>query len=104
MDKKIFIIQLIGILSIIIIHPAFAQTASGLTDLTGKAIGAGVAFGLAALGAGIAIGGGGAAAIATVGERPDRPEVRTFALIVVALGEAVAIYGIAMAVLILGSH
>ncbi|MFP3132978.1 MAG: ATPase [Nitrososphaeria archaeon] len=69
----------------------------------GNTVGAGIAFGLAALGAGIAIGGAGAAATAAVAEHPERPEVRTFSLIMVALGEAVAIYGIVIAILIL-SH
>lgn len=69
--------------------------------LTLSQLGAGIAFGLAALGAGIAIGGAGAAAVAAVSEHPERPEIRSFALIMVALGEAVAIYGIVMAILIL---
>mgnify|MGYP001772660284 CR=1 FL=1 len=67
----------------------------------GATLGAGIAFGLAALGAGIAIGGAGAAATAAVAEHPERPEVRSFSLIMVALGEAVAIYGIVIAILIL---
>ncbi len=69
--------------------------------LTLSQLGAGIAFGLAALGAGIAIGGAGSAAVAAVAEHPERPEIRSFALIMVALGEAVAIYGIVMAILIL---
>jgi len=50
---------------------------------------------------GIAIGGAGAAATAAVAEHPERPEVRSFSLIMVALGEAVAIYGIVLGILIL---
>ena len=74
-----------------------------ITDKGLGSLGAGIAFGLAALGAGIAISGAGAAAVAAVGEHPDKPEIRTFALIMVALGEAVAIYGIVMAILIMSS-
>jgi len=74
-----------------------------ITDKGFGTLGAGIAFGLAALGAGIAISGAGAAAVAAVGEHPDKPEIRTFALIMVALGEAVAIYGIVMAILIMSS-
>jgi F0F1-type ATP synthase membrane subunit c/vacuolar-type H+-ATPase subunit K len=62
-------------------------------------IGAGVAFGLAALGAGIAIGGVGAAGLAAITERP---ELRSQALVFTALGEAIAIYGIVVAIIILG--
>ncbi|HEX2407484.1 MAG TPA: ATP synthase subunit C [Nitrososphaeraceae archaeon] len=74
---------------------AYAQEAqSGL-----KFVGAGLAFGLAALGAGVAIGGVGAAGLAVISERPD---LRSQALVFTALGEAVAIYGIVMAIIILG--
>ena len=65
-----------------------------------KFIGAGVAFGLAAFGAGYGVGQSGAAAIAAVTEKA---EVRTTALIFVELAEAIAIYGFAIAILILGS-
>ena len=64
-----------------------------------KFIGAGVAFGLAALGAGVAIGGVGAAGLAAITEKP---ELRSQALVFTALGEAVAIYGIVVAIIILG--
>ena len=72
--------------------------ASG-TDGSMKFVGAGLAFGLAALGAGVAIGGVGAAGLAVISERPD---LRSQALVFTALGEAVAIYGIVMAIIILG--
>ena len=64
-----------------------------------KFLAAGVAFGLAALGAAFGVGQSGAAAIAAVTEKS---EVRTTALIFVVLAEAIAIYGFAMAILILG--
>ncbi len=64
-----------------------------------KFIGAGVAFGLAALGAGVAIGGVGAAGLAAITEKP---ELRSQALVFTALGEAIAIYGIVVAIIILG--
>ena len=74
-----------------------AQT--GGTDGSLKFVGAGLAFGLAALGAGVAIGGVGAAGLAVISERPD---LRSQALVFTALAEAVAIYGIVMAIIILG--
>jgi V/A-type H+-transporting ATPase subunit K len=64
-----------------------------------KFLAAGIAFGLAAAGAGYGLGQSGAAAIAAVVEKP---EVRTTALIFVALAEAIAIYGFVMAIIILG--
>jgi V/A-type H+/Na+-transporting ATPase subunit K len=60
---------------------------------------AGIAFGLAALGAGVGVGTSGSAAIAAVTEKA---EVRTTALIFVVLAEAIAIYGFAIAFIILG--
>jgi V/A-type H+-transporting ATPase subunit K len=60
---------------------------------------AGLAFGLAALGAGVGVGTSGSAAIAAVTEKS---EVRTTALIFVVLAEAIAIYGFAIAFIILG--
>ncbi|HEV2139086.1 MAG TPA: ATP synthase subunit C [Nitrososphaerales archaeon] len=65
-----------------------------------KFIAAGIAFGLAALGAGIGVGTSGSAAIAAVTEKA---EVRTTALIFVVLAEAIAIYGFAIAFVILGT-
>jgi|SRR5678810_969144 V/A-type H+-transporting ATPase subunit K len=76
-----------------------AQEAAASASGSMKFIGAGVAFGLAALGAGIAIGGVGAAGLAAITERP---ELRSQALVFTALGEAIAIYGIVVAIIILG--
>jgi V/A-type H+/Na+-transporting ATPase subunit K len=82
---------------------AFAQTTTTTTtaasDVGNKLLAAGIAFGLAAAGAGYGLGQSGAAAIAAVVEKP---EVRTTALIFVALAEAIAIYGFVMAIIILG--
>ena len=83
-----------------LIHNAYAQEeATATAGGSMKFIGAGVAFGLAALGAGIAIGGVGAAGLAAITERP---ELRSQALVFTALGEAIAIYGIVVAIIILG--
>jgi V/A-type H+-transporting ATPase subunit K len=83
-----------------LINNAYAQEeATAAAGGSLKFIGAGVAFGLAALGAGIAIGGVGAAGLAAITERP---ELRSQALVFTALGEAIAIYGIVVAIIILG--
>ena len=78
---------------------AIAQTSGGSTSGGEKFLAAGIAFGLAALGAGIGVGTSGSAAIAAVTEKA---EVRTTALIFVVLAEAIAIYGFAIAFVILG--
>jgi V/A-type H+/Na+-transporting ATPase subunit K len=80
-------------------NEAVAQEAQSSASAGMKFVGAGLAFGLAALGAGVAIGGVGAAGLAVISERP---ELRSQALVFTALGEAVAIYGIVMAIIILG--
>ena len=82
-----------------LINNAYAQEEATAAGGSLKFIGAGVAFGLAALGAGIAIGGVGAAGLAAITERP---ELRSQALVFTALGEAIAIYGIVVAIIILG--
>ncbi len=82
-------------------HPAFAQTSTGslLSDLGSKVIAGAIAFGLAAIAAGYAVGRAGSAGLAATAEKS---EMRTFALIITSLGEAIAIYGLVMAILILG--
>ncbi len=75
-------------------------TTAASSSAGNKFLGAGIAFGLAAFGAGYGVGQSGAAAIAAVTEKA---EVRTTALIFVVLAEAIAIYGFAIAILILGS-
>jgi len=64
-----------------------------------KALAAGLAFGLATFGAGIAVG---RAAAATIAATAEKAEMKTIGIIMTALGEALAIYGIVMSILILG--
>lgn len=78
--------------------PVYALT-PGAAGNGQQFLAAGIAFGLAALGAGIGVGTSGSAAIAAVTEKA---EVRTTALIFVVLAEAIAIYGFAIAFIILG--
>jgi V/A-type H+-transporting ATPase subunit K len=103
----IFLIAGLCVLFAATLPAVVAQTSSTTTTTTSttssnagnKFLAAGIAFGLAAFGAGYGVGQSGAAAIAAVTEKA---EVRTTALIFVVLAEAIAIYGFAIAILILG--
>ena len=64
----------------------------------GAMVGAGLAVGLAGVGAGIAVGLAAAAAISALVEKPEE---RVWYLIFVALGEAIAIYGLLISLLII---
>lgn len=100
-------LALIAFAFVFVSNPVVAQTVSSSTTSTtaatsssgDKFLAAGIAFGLAALGAGFGVGTSGSAAIAAVTEKA---EVRTTALIFVVLAEAIAIYGFAIAFIILG--
>ncbi len=70
---------------------------SGPYDKLGIAIGAGIAVGLATLAAGFAISSAGTAAISALAEKPET-FFRSF--LVVALAEALAIYGLIMGILL----
>jgi V/A-type H+-transporting ATPase subunit K len=76
------------------------QTSTTNTVDTGAAfLGAAIAVAASAVGAGIAVAYTGSAALATVSEQPD---LFGRAMVVVGLAEGVAIYGLIVAVLILG--
>ncbi|MCH8914513.1 MAG: ATPase [Thaumarchaeota archaeon] len=91
---------------------AIALVAAGLTDVayaqeqgTGgmsdgsKFIGAGIAFGVAAGGAGVGLGQVGAAGLAVISENPA---LQSKVFIFVGMVESIAIYGIVMMFIILG--
>ena len=79
---------------------AYAQsTAAAPSDSSFKFLAAGLAFGLAALGAGIGLGfvtTGGLAAIS------ENPKMQSSVFIIVGMVESIAIYGIVMMFIILG--
>ncbi len=80
------------------VTPIQAQTTtSGPYDRIGIALGAGIAVGLSALAAGFAISAVGSAAVSALAEKPDT-FFRSF--LVVALAEALAIYGLIMGILL----
>jgi V/A-type H+/Na+-transporting ATPase subunit K len=79
---------------------AFAQSevTGGMSDGS-KLIGAGLAFGLAAGGAGVGLGQVGAAGLAVISENPA---LQSKVFIFVGMVESIAIYGIVMMFIILG--
>ena len=81
------------------VEQAFAQ--EGGADVAGssKLLGAGLAFGLAAAGAGIGLGFVGAAGLAAIS---DNPKMQSRVFIFVGMVESIAIYGIVMMFIILG--
>ena len=80
--------------------PAATQPSTSTVDSGAAFIGAAIAVAASAIGAGIAVAYTGSAALATVSEQP---ELFGRAMVVVGLAEGVAIYGLIVAVLILGN-
>lgn len=82
--------------------PAHAQTVAAASSGGGNGgalIGAGIAIAGSCLGAGIAVAYTGAAALALMSERP---EMFGRAMVVVGLAEGIAIYGLVVAVILIG--
>jgi V/A-type H+-transporting ATPase subunit K len=80
------------------VAPTAAPDANGLRVL-GLGIGAGLALGLAAIGAGYGVGVAGAAGLGAIAEKP---EMVTWTLVIVALAEGIALYGLVIAFMIIG--
>ena len=92
----------LGLMLVAFNHPVLAQgTTATPTDVGagGAALGAALATGLACVGAGIAVGTAGAAAIGSITEKP---ETLGRTLIFVGLAEGIAIYGLIISFIILG--
>jgi V/A-type H+-transporting ATPase subunit K len=79
-------------------YAAEGETASSSGDSL-KLLGAGLAFGLAAFGAGIGLGQVGSAGLAVISENPA---LQSKVFIFVGMVESIAIYGIVMMFIILG--
>ena len=98
-------VALVGIVSTVVALPINInqtetvrdQPSGTLGDKALIALGAGIAIGLACLGAGIAISASGSAAISVATEKPET-FFRSF--LVVALAEALAIYGLIIGILL----
>lgn len=87
-----------ALMTTVLLPVAFAV--EGPSDVFSKVFAAAIAFSAAVLASGFAISRAGSAGLAASAERP---EVRTTAIIIAAFGEALAIYGIAIAFFILGT-
>ena len=71
-----------------------AAEVGGITDSSWIALASGIAMGASALGAGYAVA---ATGVAAAGTTAEKPELMGRVLIFVALGEAIAIYGLLIA-------
>ena len=78
---------------------AYAQESSGGSADGSKLIGAGIAFGVAAGGAGVGLGYVGSAGLAVISENPA---LQSKVFIFIGMVESIAIYGIVMMFIILG--
>jgi V/A-type H+/Na+-transporting ATPase subunit K len=93
----IFAVSAVFALSVPLAQETAQASTNGSLDRAAIAIAAGLAVGLAALGAGKAIAASGTAAISALAEKPET-FFRSF--LVVALAEALAIYGLIVAILL----
>lgn len=82
-----------------VVEPASAATTSETSDSWAALLGAGIAVGGAAIGAGFAVAYTGAAALAAVSEKP---EIFGRSLVIVGLAEGIAIYGLVIAIILIG--
>jgi len=96
-----YIVFVIGILSVSVLGftNVYGQEEGSLSSDSMKFIGAGLAFGLAALGAGIGLGYVGSAGLAVISENP---KLQSKVFIFIGMVESIAIYGIVMMFIILG--
>ncbi len=104
----------IAILSLLLLNQVYAQAQEAPVQTAvptggivyredikvfGLAFAAALTMGLAAVAAGYAIGHAGAAAMGAIAEKP---EVSTYGLIIVALAEGIALYGLVVAFMLIG--
>ncbi|MCH7560408.1 MAG: ATPase [Thaumarchaeota archaeon] len=101
--KSIVLLLLVAAIALVaagLTDVAYAQEGStGSTSDGSKLIGAGIAFGVAAGGAGVGLGQVGAAGLAVISENPA---LQSKVFIFVGMVESIAIYGIVMMFIILG--
>ncbi len=99
------LITFMAIMGLVSVGGVFAQGSNTAADQPNPEvqkfglIAAAIAFGLGAIGAGIAISSVGAAAMGAIGEKP---EIASQALIFIALAEGLVVFGFITALMILG--
>lgn len=92
-------LAVLALLALGVAEPASAATVTSSGGQSGAFIGAGIAVGASTIGAGVAVAYTGSAALAAIAEKPE-----TFgrAMVVVGLAEGIAIYGLIIAVILIG--
>jgi len=93
-----FNVLLLLLLISVLAQPVHAQASIGESVGQNRFLGAAIATGLAAIGAGIAVGIGGAV---TIGDIAEKPELLGRTLIFVGLAEGIVIYGLIVSFIIL---
>ena len=96
---SIFLLAVIAVSFTGLTGVAHAQEGDSSSSDGSKLIGAGLAFGLAAMGAGIGLGYVGSAGLAVITENPA---LQSKVFIFIGMVESIAIYGIVMMFIILG--
>ena len=91
-------VLLVVLVLLLLAQPVYAQEGAAATVGQSRFLGAAIATGLAAIGAGIAVGIAGAAAIGAIAEKP---ELLGRTLIFVGLAEGIVIYGLIVSFIIL---
>lgn len=92
-------IVLLAALTLGIVEPAHAQDAATQQDSWAAWLGAGIAVAGSAIGAGISVAYTGSAALALISEKP---EMFGRAMVIVGLAEGIAIYGLVVAIILIG--
>lgn len=101
MMSKILQVLTVTVATFLISTPAFAADGGG--DAGMIAVGASLAVGLAALGAGLGQGRTGAAAVEGIARNPQTAgTIQTVMIIALALMESLAIYGLVIAFMLIG--
>ncbi len=96
--KRLALIALVALTVVTASKSVFAQEAA--KQVVGEQmLGAAIAFGLAALGAGLGLGYVGAAALAAISENP---KIQSRVFIFIGMVESIAIYGLVVVFIILG--
>jgi V/A-type H+-transporting ATPase subunit K len=92
-------IVILGAMAFGLVDPAQAASATTNVNSGDAFIGAGIAIAGSALGSGLAVSYTGAAALAAISEKP---ELFGRAMVIVGLAEGIAIYGLVIAVVLIG--